>query len=57
MIDKYEKLGKQVRLTHLSPDCQAILVRSDAHLQQVIVTDINDPRYHVMTDLDTTEIA
>ena len=57
VIDKYEKLGKQVRLTHLSPDCQAILVRSDAHLQQVIVTDINDPRYHVMTDLDTTEIA
>ena len=57
VIDKYEKLGKQVRLTHLSPDCQAILVRSDAHLQQVIVTDINDPRYHVMTDLDTTDIA
>jgi sulfate permease, SulP family len=57
VIDKYEKLGKQVRLTHLSPDCQAILVRSDAHLQQVIVTDINDPRYHVMTDLDTSEIV
>lgn len=57
IIDKYEKEGKSIKLTHLSPDCQNILIKLDSHLDQVIVQDIDDPRYHVMTDLHATESA
>lgn len=50
LILKYQKAGKQVRLSHLSPDCKAILTKANAKFHNVILTDVNDPRYYVMTD-------
>ena len=50
LILKYQKAGKQVRLSHLSPDCKAILTKANPKFHNVILTDVNDPRYYVMTD-------
>jgi SulP family sulfate permease len=50
LVDKYEKLGKSVRLKHLSPDCDAILIKANPHFKDIIETDIDDPRYYVVTD-------
>lgn len=50
LILKYQKAGKQVRLSHLSPDCKAILTKANPRFHNVILTDVNDPRYYVMTD-------
>ena len=50
IILKYQKEGKQVRLAHLSPDCKAILTKANPKFHNVILSDVNDPRYYVMTD-------
>ena len=50
IILKYQKEGKQVRLAHLSPDCKAILTKANPKFHNVILTDVNDPRYYVMTN-------
>ena len=52
LINKYESQGKSVKLTHLSPDCQNLLIKSDKHLADSIVKDIDDPRYHVMMEVE-----
>ena len=44
ITEKYQKAGKKVHLTHLSPDCRRLLVNA----QDVIeVNIIDDPNYHV----------
>ncbi|MFK8044600.1 MAG: SulP family inorganic anion transporter [Crocinitomicaceae bacterium] len=50
LIEKYEKAGKSVRLKHLSPDCDAILIKANPHFKDIIEKDIDDPRYYVVTD-------
>ncbi|MCP4884192.1 MAG: SulP family inorganic anion transporter [Flavobacteriales bacterium] len=55
LVDKYEKAGKKVHLKHLSPDCDRILIKADKKFEEIILTDIDDPRYYVMTDLDVSE--
>jgi sulfate permease, SulP family len=50
IVNKFEAAGKQVKLTHLSPDCKALLIKANAKFKDVIVEDIDDPRYYVMTD-------
>jgi len=50
IVEKFEKAGKQVKLTHLSPDCKALLIKANPHLEEVILNDVDDPRYYVMTD-------
>ena len=55
LVDKYEKLGKKVTLKHLSADCDALLIRANPHFKDIIVTDVDDPRYYVMSDLADAE--
>lgn len=51
LVDKYEKLGKKVTLKHLSADCDALLIKANPHFKDIIITDVDDPRYYVMSDL------
>lgn len=50
LIDKYENAGKSIKLKHLSDDCITLLQRADSRFSSVIIRDIDDPRYYVVTD-------
>lgn len=47
LTQRYAKLGKKVRLRHLSPDCRRLLDRASAMIE---VNIDEDPHYSVMTD-------
>ncbi|MCA0932251.1 SulP family inorganic anion transporter [Lutimonas saemankumensis] len=47
LVKKYEAENKKIRLKHLSQECKALLYKSDPKFHQVIVDDIDDPRYHL----------
>ncbi|MBD78319.1 MAG: sodium-independent anion transporter [Crocinitomicaceae bacterium] len=49
ITNKYLNLGKKIKLTHLSPECQLLLLRADAKLEAIIEKSIDDPRYYVVT--------
>jgi SulP family sulfate permease len=51
LIDKYLALGKTIRLTHLSPDCQTLLLKANPKFERNIEKSIDDPRYYVVTDM------
>lgn len=51
VVNKYEQLGKNVVLTHLSPDCIALLIKANPGFNDHIERSIDDPRYYVVTDL------
>ncbi|MFD1551055.1 sodium-independent anion transporter [Putridiphycobacter roseus] len=50
LVEKYEKKGKKVTLKHLSPDCDAMLIKASPKFAAIIQTDIDDPRYYVVTN-------
>ena len=50
IANKYLDQGKSIKLTHLSPDCKALLLKANPKFEQVIETSIEDPRYYVVTD-------
>jgi len=50
IVNKYEDAGKTVVLKHLSTDCKKLLIKRNIKFEQIIKTDIDDPRYHVVTD-------
>ena len=50
LISKYEAVGKSIKLKHLSPDCKAILIKSNPDFEQSIISDIDDPRYYVASE-------
>ena len=50
VANKYLDLGKEVKLTHLSPDCKALLLKANPRFEKVIESSIDDPRYFVVTD-------
>lgn len=56
IANKYLDLGKQVRLTHLSPDCIDILLKANPKFETVIERSIDDPRYYVVTDTVDQEV-
>ena len=56
VIDKYLAAGKEVVLTHLSPECKAILIKANPAFDKYIQSSIEDPRYHVVTDLMDAEV-
>ena len=56
ITDKYMQFGKQIRLTHLSPECKVLLLKSDPNFGNIIESSIDDPRYHVVTDLMDKEV-
>jgi len=47
LVNKYEAEGKSVKLKHLSEDCKVLLYKSSLKFRDVIVEDIDDPRYHL----------
>lgn len=55
IMDKYIDLGKSVTLTHLSPECQGLLKKANPNFEKYIHSSIEDPRYHVVTDLMDAE--
>ena len=48
IVGKYNELGKEVKLRHLSKDCKILLKTADPKFADMIVEDINDPRYHLV---------
>ncbi len=50
LISRYQKAGKCVRLKHLSPDCKAILIKANPDFEKSIISAVDDPRYHVVTE-------
>lgn len=53
---KYREAGKKVTLTHLSPECKELLMRRNPEFETIIETSIEDPRYHIATDLLDAEV-
>lgn len=47
LVKKYDAEGKSVKLKHLSEECKALLYKSDSLFQDIIINDIDDPRYHL----------
>jgi SulP family sulfate permease len=56
MANKYLEIGKEVKLTHLSPDCKTLLLKWDPEFLHVIEEAIDDPRYYVVTDTLDSEV-
>ena len=54
--NKYLEAGKKVTLTHLSPDCKAMLLKWNPEFKTIIKDAIDDPRYHVVTDMMDAEV-
>ncbi|MDT0552411.1 SulP family inorganic anion transporter [Urechidicola vernalis] len=50
LVKKYEAVGKTVHLKHLSQDCKDLLYKADAKFNEIIVEDVDDPRYHLAED-------
>ena len=56
LATKYLDLGKSVKFTHLSPDCKTILLKANPKFDAIIESDINDPRYYVVTNQMDEEV-
>lgn len=56
IVNKYQSLGKEVTLTHLSKDCKALLLKRNPEFETVIRDSIDDPRYYVVSDLMDSEV-
>lgn len=55
IIDRYLEANKNVTLTHLSPERIAILTKANPAFDKYIESSVEDPRYHVVTDLMEAE--
>ncbi len=56
VANKYLNLGKEIKLIHLSPECKELLMRHNPEFETIIETSIEDPRYHIATDLLDAEV-
>lgn len=56
IANKYLDLGKEIRLTHLSPECIDLLMRRNPEFDTIIERSIEDPRYHIVTDTLDKEV-
>lgn len=56
VANKYMDNGKQIKLTHLSPDCKALLLKWNPEFDTIIEDSIEDPRYYVVTDTLDAEV-
>ncbi|WP_456421141.1 SulP family inorganic anion transporter [Lutibacter sp.] len=48
IVEKYQSAGKTIYLKHLSEECKQLLYKSNPKFIEVIINDIDDPRYHVV---------
>ncbi len=56
VANKYLDLGKEIKLTHLSPECKRLLIKNNPEFDTIIESSIEDPRYHIATDLLDAEV-
>lgn len=56
LTNKYIASGKTVTLTHLSPECQKLIVKANPEMASLIEESIDDPRYYVVTDMLDSEV-
>jgi len=56
LVNKYLDLGKEVKLTHLSPECKILMLKANSKFEEIIESSIDDPRYHVVTDMMDSEV-
>ncbi|WP_438962543.1 SulP family inorganic anion transporter [Nonlabens sp.] len=56
VVNKYLELDKKITLTHLSPECKELLIRHNPEFETIIESSIEDPRYHIATDLLDAEV-
>jgi len=56
LAKKYMDQGKEIRLTHLSPECKNLLIKADPEFEAIIDSSVDDPRYYVVTDLVDQEV-
>lgn len=47
LVNKYEAEGKSIKLKHLSSDCKILLRKASPKFEDLIIEDIDDPRYHL----------
>ena len=47
LVNKYKAENKEIHLKHLSEDCKVLLYKSSPIYQDVIIEDVDDPRYHL----------
>ncbi|MDN3493822.1 SulP family inorganic anion transporter [Winogradskyella bathintestinalis] len=47
IVEKYQAMGKTIKLKHLSEDCKILLYKASPKFRDVIVEAIDDPRYHL----------
>ena len=50
IANKYLMANKSIKFTHLSPDCKHLLLKANSKFENIIETNIDDPRYYVVTD-------
>lgn len=47
LVEKYQAIGKTIKLKHLSEDCKVLLYKANPKFKDVIIEAIDDPRYHL----------
>ncbi|MGY8908865.1 MAG: SulP family inorganic anion transporter [Flavobacteriales bacterium] len=47
LVEKYKAANKKIILKHLSEDCKVLLYKASPIFKDIIVEDIDDPRYHL----------
>jgi SulP family sulfate permease len=57
IANKYIDGGKKVKLTHLSPDCKALLLKWNPEFETIIEDSVEDPRYYVVTDTLDADVS
>ncbi|WP_179344110.1 SulP family inorganic anion transporter [Winogradskyella ursingii] len=50
LVNKYEAEGKSIKLKHLSEDCKLLMYKASPKFKEVIIEDVDDPRYHLAAD-------
>jgi SulP family sulfate permease len=56
IADKFLNAGIELKLIHLSPECKMLLLKGHPNLEPIIESSIEDPRYHVVTDMMDEEV-
>lgn len=47
LVEKYQAANKKITLKHLSKDCKDLLYKASPIFTDIIIDDIDDPRYHL----------
>ncbi len=56
IANKYLDAGKEIKISHLSPECKKLLVTANPKWENYIEHHVDDPRYFVVTDKMDLEV-